>query len=95
MTRPERAVLVRHPLAMVGIAITTAAAVVFVALSVAMFVGLLENPYAGLVVFIHCIHSIRLIHRVAGPLARLKNVFPQIGNGNLLRQGLPIKPYFD
>ncbi len=47
---------------------------------------------AGLVVLIHCIHSIRLMHRVAGPLARLKHVFPQIGNGNLcvrttLRQG--------
>lgn len=37
---------------MVGIALTTAAAVVFIALAVAMFAGLLANPYAGLVVFI-------------------------------------------
>jgi hypothetical protein len=32
--------------------ITTAAAVVFIALLIAEFIGLLENPYAGLVVFI-------------------------------------------
>ena len=47
---------------------------------------------ASLVVLIHCIHSVRLMHRVAGPLHRLKHVFPQIGSGNLcvrttLRQG--------
>ncbi len=52
MTRPERAVLVRHPLAMVGIAITTASAIVFLALAIAMFLGMLQNPYAGLVVFV-------------------------------------------
>lgn len=55
---------------------------------------------AGLVVLIHCIHSIRLMHRVAGPLARLKHVFPQIGNGNLcvrttLRQGDYLTPEVD
>ena len=32
--------------------ITTAAAAVFIALVIAEFTGLLENPYAGLVVFI-------------------------------------------
>jgi nitrate/TMAO reductase-like tetraheme cytochrome c subunit len=48
----DRAFLLRHPLAMAGIAITTATAVIFLALAVAMFVGLLENPYAGLVVFV-------------------------------------------
>lgn len=47
---------------------------------------------ASLVVLIHCIHSLRLMHRVAGPLYRLKHVFPQIANGNLcikttLREG--------
>jgi nitrate/TMAO reductase-like tetraheme cytochrome c subunit len=52
VTRPERAVLVRHPLAMVGIAITTASAIVFIALAIAMFLGMLQNPYAGLVVFV-------------------------------------------
>jgi len=35
-----------------GITLTTASAVVFIALAVAMFVGLLANPYAGLVVFV-------------------------------------------
>ena len=47
---------------------------------------------AGVVVLIHCMHSLRLMHRVAGPLYRLKNVFPKIGEGNLsirttLREG--------
>jgi nitrate/TMAO reductase-like tetraheme cytochrome c subunit len=37
---------------MVGIALTTASAVVFIALALAMFIGLLSNPYAGLVVFV-------------------------------------------
>lgn len=55
---------------------------------------------AGLVVLIHCIHSIRLMHRVAGPLSRLTQVFPQIGNGNLcvrttLRQGDYLTPEVD
>ena len=48
----DRAVLVRHPVAMAGVAITTASAVVFIALALAMFLGLLANPYAGLVVFV-------------------------------------------
>ncbi len=52
MTPSEHRVLVRHPLAMVGIAITTASAVVFIALAIAMFLGMLQNPYAGLVVFV-------------------------------------------
>ncbi len=37
---------------MAGVAITTASAVVFVALATAMGLGLLVNPYAGLVVFV-------------------------------------------
>ena len=52
MTRHERAVLVRHPLAMVGIALTTASAIVFIALVIAMLLGMFHNPYAGLLVFI-------------------------------------------
>jgi nitrate/TMAO reductase-like tetraheme cytochrome c subunit len=44
--------LLRHPLAIAGALITTASAVVFVALVIAMLLGMLENPYAGLVVFI-------------------------------------------
>jgi nitrogen fixation/metabolism regulation signal transduction histidine kinase len=52
---------------------------------------------AGVVVLIHCLHSLLLIHRVASPLYRLKHVFPQIGNGNLcvrttLRRGDYLTP---
>lgn len=55
---------------------------------------------ASLVVLIHCIHAVRLMHRVAGPLSRLKHVFPQIGNGNLcvrttVRQGDYLTPEVD
>jgi hypothetical protein len=44
--------LARHPLAIAGALITTASAVVFIALVIAVFAGLLDNPYAGLVVFV-------------------------------------------
>jgi hypothetical protein len=44
--------LARHPLAMAGAMITTASAVVFIALLIAEVIGLFANPYAGLVVFI-------------------------------------------
>ncbi len=47
-----REALARHPLAIAGALITTTAAVVFIALVIAMFAGLFNNPYAGLVVFI-------------------------------------------
>jgi hypothetical protein len=46
------AALLRHPLAIAGALTATASAVVFGALVVAMLAGLLQNPYAGLVVFI-------------------------------------------
>jgi methyl-accepting chemotaxis protein len=38
---------------------------------------------AGLVLVIHCIHSMQILFHIAGPLYRLKNVFRQIGEGNL------------
>src|SRR5262245_2798345 len=41
-----------HPLAIAGVLVTTASAVVFIALVIAMFAGMLQNPYAGLVVFV-------------------------------------------
>src|SRR6476660_5387282 len=44
--------LARHPLAIVGAVVTTASAVVFITLVIAMLAGMLTNPYAGLVVFI-------------------------------------------
>ena len=49
---PSRGVLVRHPVAIAGAVIATVAAVVFIALAIAVVVGMLDNPYAGLVVFI-------------------------------------------
>jgi methyl-accepting chemotaxis protein len=52
---------------------------------------------AGLVLVIHCIHSMHIMFHVAGPLYRLKNVFLQIGQGNLvirttLRKGDSLGP---
>jgi hypothetical protein len=46
------AALVRHPLAIAGVLIATAAGVSFVVLTVAGLAGLVHNPYAWLVVFI-------------------------------------------
>ena len=44
--------LARHPLAIAGAVITTASAVVFITLAIAVLAGMFDNPYAGLVVFI-------------------------------------------
>jgi len=44
--------LTRHPLALIGMVVTTSAAVVFITLVIAMLAGMLSNPYAGLVVFV-------------------------------------------
>jgi len=49
---PSRAALVRHPLAIAGVVITTVTAVVFIALAIAEAIGLFENTYAGLVIFV-------------------------------------------
>ena len=35
------------------------------------------------VLTIHCLHSLRVIHRVAGPLYRFKQLYREIGEGNL------------
>jgi NapC/NirT cytochrome c family protein len=49
----DRAALARHPVAITGAVIATAAAVVFIALTIGIVAGLFEhNPYAGLVVFV-------------------------------------------
>ena len=48
----SRAALVRHPVALAGALLTTAAAVVFAVLLIAELWGLFDNPYAGLVVFV-------------------------------------------
>ena len=55
---------------------------------------------ASVVVLIHCVHSLLLMQRVAGPLYRLKRMFPQIGEGNLsiratLREGDYLVPEAD
>ncbi len=44
--------LARHPAAVAGVMLTTASAVVFIALLVAFLFGLFDNPYAGLVIFV-------------------------------------------
>jgi nitrate/TMAO reductase-like tetraheme cytochrome c subunit len=44
--------LVRHPLAIAGALITATSAVVFLAMLSATVIGLFDNPYAGLVVFV-------------------------------------------
>jgi hypothetical protein len=44
--------LLRHPIAILGALIATAAAVVFIAFVIAIAAGLIENPYAGLIVFV-------------------------------------------
>ena len=44
--------LVRHPLAIAGVFITAIAGVVFIALLIAALIGLFDNHYAGLVVFV-------------------------------------------
>ena len=38
---------------------------------------------AGVILLIHCLHAMRLVNHVAGPLKRLENVFHQISQGNL------------
>lgn len=48
----NREALVRHPVAIAGVILTTASAVAFIALVIAGLAGLFRNPYAGLVVFI-------------------------------------------
>ena len=50
MTR--RAALARHPVAIIGVVITTVAAVAFLALAAAAAAGLFDNPYAGLIIFV-------------------------------------------
>jgi nitrate/TMAO reductase-like tetraheme cytochrome c subunit len=47
-----RIALAQHRLAIVGMLMTTASAVVFVALLIAWLAGMFTNPYAGLVVFV-------------------------------------------
>lgn len=44
--------LVRHPVALLGVIVVTAAATLFLVLVCAMTLGLLSNPYAGLLVFV-------------------------------------------
>ena len=48
---PSRA-LARHPVSLAGVVLTTASAVGFIALLIALLFGLFNNPYAALVVFV-------------------------------------------
>ena len=64
MTRWAR--LARHPVSLVGVAITTASAVTFIALAIAAAAGLFSNPYAGLVIFI-ALPAVFVARPPAGP----------------------------
>ena len=44
--------LARHPVALAGVVLTTASAVGFITLLIALLFGLFNNPYAGLVIFV-------------------------------------------
>ena len=35
------------------------------------------------ILVIHCLHSLQMVHRIAGPLYRFKQLYRQIGEGNL------------
>lgn len=48
----SRTVLLRHPVAIAGILLTTVSAMLFIVLVVALFAGLFANPYAGVLVFV-------------------------------------------
>jgi hypothetical protein len=52
MTDASHLKFARHPVALVGAVIATVTAILFIALATAMLLGLLANPYAGLIVFI-------------------------------------------
>jgi len=48
----SRAALVRHPVAIAGVVLTTISALLFIALVIAEASGLIRNPYAGLIVYV-------------------------------------------
>ena len=50
--RPAVATLIRSRIATIGVTLTTAAALLFLVLVTLDFLGFIENPYAGIVVFI-------------------------------------------
>ena len=52
-----------HPVAILGVLITTASAVLFVSLIIAILAGLLRNPYVGLVVFVAIQVSVTGLYR--------------------------------
>jgi nitrate/TMAO reductase-like tetraheme cytochrome c subunit len=48
----KRTALLRHPLAIAGVLVTTVSAVIFIALVIAVLSGLFDHPYEGLLVFV-------------------------------------------
>src|SRR5688572_8160555 len=50
--RPAFVTALRNPISRIGIALTTASALLFLALLAIDLLGFLENPYTGLVVFV-------------------------------------------
>ena len=50
--RPSIVAILRNPIAALGVALTTAAGLLFVFLVIVQTVGLLPSPYVGLVVYV-------------------------------------------
>ena len=91
---PDRAALVRHPLAIAGAILTTVAAVLFIALTIAILADLLANPYAGLIVFVAlpALFLIGLLLIPAGMwLQRRKLERDPFGGRRLAGPGLPAR----
>ena len=89
---PSRAELARHPVAIAGVVIATVAAVVFITLALAVVMGLLDNPYAGLVVFI-AVPALFVVGLLLIPLghvaAAAKTAAPSRGGRRLVGHRLP------
>ncbi len=49
---------------------------------------------AGCVLVIHCLHTLRMVHRISGPLSRFKQVYRQIGEGDLSIRAI-LRPHDD
>ncbi|SPP63249.1 methyl-accepting chemotaxis protein [Nitrospira lenta] len=47
---------------------------------------------AGSLLVLHCLHSLRMVHRIAGPLDRFKQLYQEIGEGNLSRRAI-LRPH--
>ena len=62
-----KSALLRHPLTVIGALMATVSAVAFIALAIALLMGMFHrNPYAGLVVFV-AIPAVFILRSICGP----------------------------